>query len=179
MHRLAIALATVAFVATVWLANWLIVHVGPIRVWPTDLLAPAGVYVVGLAFVLRDFIQYRSSRWLALGAIAAGTILSYLIVSHAIAKASAAGFLAAEAIGLLTFWALQRWSVVGAVLCAGVVAAALDSYVFLSLAPQFIPGLDNVQTFFEGQFVAKVTMSVLAIPFVIGTRRWVPRPGAS
>ena len=46
MRRLTIGLAAVGFVATVYFANWLVDHYGPIRVWPTHLLAPAGVYVV-------------------------------------------------------------------------------------------------------------------------------------
>ena len=57
MRRVVTASAFVAFVATVYLANWLVRHVGPVRVWPTTLLAPAGVYMIGLAFLLRDTLQ--------------------------------------------------------------------------------------------------------------------------
>ena len=166
MRRLSIAAAVVAFIATVYLANWLVNHYGPIRVWPTNLLAPAGVYVVGLAFVLRDFIQYQHSKWLALAAIAVGTALS-VFVSPTLALASACAFAASEVIGLSAFWASQRYSIVGAVLIAGALAAAVDSLVFLWLAFHSL-------AFFEGQWIAKVTMSVLAIPFILGTRRLVP-----
>jgi hypothetical protein len=40
-QRVAVAAATVAFVATVYFANWLVDRYGPIRVWPTTLVAPA------------------------------------------------------------------------------------------------------------------------------------------
>ena len=167
MRRLSIAIATVAFIATVYLANWLVNHYGPIRVWPTELLAPAGVYVVGLAFVLRDFIQYQGSRWLAIGAIAVGTALS-VFVSPKLALASAAAFALSEVAGLFTFWLLQRRALVAGVALAGVVAAAIDSYVFLSIAFGSL-------AFFEGQFVAKITMSLLALPIVLGVR-WAYKP---
>lgn len=166
MRRLSIAAATVAFIATIYMANWLVNHYGPIRVWPTELLAPAGVYVVGLAFVLRDFIQYQGSKLLALGAIAVGTALS-VFVSPTLALASACAFAASELVGLGAFFVWQRRSVVGAVLVAGALAAAVDSLVFLWLAFHSL-------VFFEGQWVAKVTMSLLAVPFILGTRRLVP-----
>lgn len=168
MRRLSIAAATALFVATVYFANWLIVRYGPIRVWPTTLMAPAGVYVVALAFVLRDYIQYQGSRLLALAAIAAGTALTFVFVNHTLAFASAAGFATAEVIGLVVFWLLQKRSVAGAVLAAGAVAAALDSLVFLWIAFGSL-------AFFEGQFVAKVTLSALAVPFVLGIRFALPR----
>jgi len=161
-RRVAVAAATVAFVATVYFANWLVDRYGPIRVWPTTLLAPAGVYVVGLAFVLRDFVQYQGSRVLALAAIAVGTGLSVLVSAH-LAFASASAFAASEVAGLAVFWALQRASLVAAVVAAGAVAAAIDSYVFLSIAFGDL-------SFFEGQFVAKVGLSLLAAPLVLGVR---------
>jgi len=60
------------------------------------------------------------------------------------------------------------------VVAAALTAAALDSFVFLSLAPTFIPGVDNVHAFFSGQFVAKVSVTILAVPFVLGARRRWP-----
>lgn len=158
-----LAAVTAAFVFTVYAANWLVENVGPIRVWPTDLLAPAGVYVVGLAFCLRDYVQYRGSKRLALGAIAAGIVLSYF-VSPTLALASACAFAASETTGLGVFWLGQRRTLAGAVLVAGVVAAAIDSLVFLWLAFHSL-------AFFPGQLLAKVTMSLLALPVVILVRR--------
>lgn len=165
-RRLTVASATALFIFTVYGANWLVQHVGPIRVWPTMLLAPAGVYVVGLAFVLRDYVQYQGSKLLALAAIAAGTGLSVL-VSPTLAFASACAFAASEVVGLLAFWIGQRRSIVGSVLVAGVLAAALDSYIFLSLAFHSL-------AFFDGQLVAKLTMSLLAAPVVVLVRRLSP-----
>jgi queuosine precursor transporter len=166
-RRVSVALATALFVATVYLANWLVDRYGPVRVWPTALLAPAGVYVVGLAFVLRDYVQYQGSRLLALAAIAVGTGLS-VFVSPSLALASACAFALSESVGLVIFWLAQRWTVAVAVALAGLVAAAVDSYVFLSLAFHSL-------AFFDGQFVAKVSLSLLAVPLVLGIRRFACR----
>jgi uncharacterized PurR-regulated membrane protein YhhQ (DUF165 family) len=171
MRRLTAIVAACGLLFSVWLANWLITRYGPIRVWPTDLLAPAGVYVVGVAFLLRDTVQRFGGQLLAIAAIAVGAGLS-AIVSPTLALASAAGFLASEMCGLLVFWLLRGnqagpRGLTAAVVAASVVAAALDSYVFLSIAFGDLG-------FFKGQFVAKVTVVVLALPFVVLARRRFP-----
>lgn len=174
MRRLIPAvLVTGAFVATVWFANWLVNRYGPIRVWPTMLLAPAGVYVVGLAFLLRDTIQRLWGTGLALAGIAAGTLLSYLLVSHTLAEASAAAFVASELVGLTVFRLLRGNQggppVLGAaVIASSLAAAALDSYVFLTIAFHSL-------AFFQGQFVAKVSVVALAVPFVLAARKQWPK----
>lgn len=177
-QRAIVVTASIAFVASVWFANWLVNHYGPIRVWPTTLMAPAGVYVVGLAFLLRDTVQRFAGQRLALALIALGTVLS-VIVSWQLALASGAAFAISEVVGLAVFWAAggntsgpKRLSL--AVVAASLAAAALDSYVFLSLAPTFVPGTDNVHLFFKGQFVAKVSVLVLAVPFVLLARKRYP-----
>ena len=103
--------------------------------------------------------------------IAVGTGLSAL-VSPTLALASAAAFAASETLGLVLFWASggnvggpQRLTL--AVVLSSVAAAALDSYVFLSIAFHSL-------AFWQGQFVAKVSVTALAIPFVLGARRRWP-----
>lgn len=185
-RRLILVAASLAFVATVYFANWLVKHYGPIRVWPTDLYAPAGVYVVGLAFLLRDTIQRFAGQLIALALIAVGTLLS-MWVSTGLALASGAAFAASEILGLAIFWALGgnyrgRAGLAAAVVCASAAAAAVDSFVFLTLAPTLVPGVDNLH-FFRGQFVAKVSVLAVAVPFVlVARRRWpntpIPQPVA-
>ena len=171
MRRPVLVLAGAAFVATVYFADWLVNRYGPIRVWPTTLLAPAGVYVIGLAFLLRDTVQRFGGQLLALGLIVVGTGLSAL-VSPTLALASAAAFAASETVGLVLFWAsggnvggAQRLTL--AVILSSIAAAALDSYVFLTIAFHSL-------AFWQGQFVAKVSVTVLALPFVLGARRRWP-----
>lgn len=162
MRRLIVFVSLIGFVATVWAANWAVQRFGPVRVWPTSLLAPAGVYFVGLAFLLRDTVQRFGSKRLALLGIAVGTSLS-VFVSPTLAAASAAAFALSEMSGLVVFWALQRRLSL-AVAGSQLVSAAIDSFVFLSIAFGSL-------AFFQGQFVAKLTLLALAYPIVIGARR--------
>lgn len=175
MRRTLIVICSICFVATVYAANWLVNHYGPIRVWPTQLMAPAGVYVVGLAFLLRDTIQRFAGQLLALSLIAAGTLLSVL-VSPKLALASGVAFAASEICGLTVFTGLggNRGGpprLGAAVVVASLLAAAIDSLLFLWIAFGWEGG---VQPFFKGQFVAKVSVLLLAVPFVLLARRKVP-----
>lgn len=183
-RRLIVAAAACGFVASIWLANWLVENVGPIRVWPFHgLAAPAGVYVVGLAFLLRDTCQRLGGQLLVLGLIAIGCALS-AIVSPTLAGASAAAFAASEILGLAVFWAL-RGNTAGpaglavAVVAASFVAACLDSFVFLSIAfgrTAADPTRWGFPSFFWGQVIAKVSVVVIALPFVLAARRALPAP---
>ncbi len=78
------------FIACIPLANWMIGNVGVVcvpqgpclvPVWPwgpggKPLMAPSGVLMIGLALVLRDLVQRRLGRGVAVGAIVAGAALS-------------------------------------------------------------------------------------------------------
>jgi uncharacterized PurR-regulated membrane protein YhhQ (DUF165 family) len=172
-RRRALVAAGGMFVGCVYLANWLVENVGIINVWPTHLYAPAGVYVIGLAFLLRDTIQRFAGQRLALLLIAAGAGLSAL-VSPRLALASACAFLASEVLGLGLFWGARGNTagpagLAGAVVASSVAAAAVDSLVFLWIAF----GRDGL-AFWEGQFVAKVMVTALAVPFVLAARRRWP-----
>lgn len=165
MRRAAAIGAFCGLLGSVYAANYLVQHVGIIRVWPTDLLAPAGVYMAGVAFLFRDTVQRLAGvRWALLG-IAAGAALSYT-VSPTLAGASAAAFAASELVGLAVLWALGRRLAL-AVGGAQVAAAAVDSLVFLWLAFHSL-------AFFQGQFVAKVSVLALAYPVVIAWRKALP-----
>ncbi|MBQ1167253.1 VUT family protein, partial [Streptomyces sp. A73] len=58
-----------AYIATIPAANWLVDHYGAGPVGP-GLLAPAGVYAVGVALVLRDLAREAAGRAAILAAIA-------------------------------------------------------------------------------------------------------------
>jgi hypothetical protein len=75
--------AFACFLASIPLANWMILHVGTVcmpqgaclvPVAP-GLLAPSGVLTVGAALVLRDVVQRCLGLTWGLAAIAAGTVL--------------------------------------------------------------------------------------------------------
>lgn len=116
--------ALIAYVGTIFAANWAIQRFGLIPVG-FGLLAPAGVYFVGLAFPLRDFIQRTMGRRWGVLAILAGGGLSYL-VAPTFAVASGATFLVSESADMAVYTPLQKrfgW----AVLASSAVALVVDS----------------------------------------------------
>lgn len=200
---LSIGSAVVFALSIVW-ANWLVKHIGPIRVWPFHLVAPAGVYVVGLSFLARDVLQralpamfadsfrhrlphYPYGRREAATARTLGQFFTYALVmlgaglsaivaGRQFAWASAAAFAASEGVGLVLFWWLGGvWGrarrATAATIVSGAASAALDSYVFLTIAFGSL-------AFFDGQFVAKLSVTLVTWPVVLLARRTIAIPPA-
>jgi queuosine precursor transporter len=167
-------LTFVAYLACVPLANWLIGHAGTVCVpqgpclIPVGfgLMAPSGVLVIGAALVLRDIVQRISGIAWALGAVAIGTVLSWLVADPHIAVASAAAFLMSELADCAVYSPLQRRGLVVAVVASGIAGAVVDSAAFLWLA---FGSLD----FLAGQVVGKAWAVLAAIPLILGSRRFV------
>jgi uncharacterized PurR-regulated membrane protein YhhQ (DUF165 family) len=153
--------ALAAYVSTVIGANWLIQKYGPIPVG-FGLTAPAGVYVVGLALVLRDYVQWSLGRAVMLAGLAAGALLSYAVADPHIATASAVAFTFSELLDFALFtWIAPRWA--PAVLAGGLAGAVLDSVLFLSIAFGSL-------AFLPGQIVGKA-YGVAAATLLIALRR--------
>lgn len=185
MRRYEGAFYLVGFIASIWLANWLLGHWGTVRfpggpwlvpVWPGELTAsgntiyaPSGVLAIGIGFTLRDLVQRRLGVRVAIVAIIIGAALSASL-DTSLALASGAAFLLAETLDLFVYTPLQRRNLVGAVVASNVVGIIADSIVFLSIA---FGSLDLL----KGQVIGKAWMTLLAIPIVIGIREWDRRRG--
>lgn len=130
------------YLATIPLANWLIQHVGTecapggpcfIPVFP-GILAPSGVLVVGVALVLRDFVQEHFGTRITLACIAAGTLLSATLAPPFLVLASAVAFGVSELADLAVYSPLRRRGLLTAVLLSSFVGAIVDSAAFLGIA---------------------------------------------
>jgi uncharacterized PurR-regulated membrane protein YhhQ (DUF165 family) len=88
-------LTLLAYIATIPAANLAVTHFGVVPVG-LGYTAPAGVYMVGLALVLRDLAREAAGRGAVLTAIAIGTLLAYLLADPNLATASAIAFAVAE-----------------------------------------------------------------------------------
>lgn len=153
------------FVGSIWVANWLVSHYGVVDVG-FGLKAPAAVFVVGLAFTLRDVVQRVLGVPAVLLAIIVGAALS-LIVSPTFALASGAAFLISETLDLAVYTPLERRGLLLAVGASNVVGLVADSIVFLALAfgsLEFLPG----------QVLGKAYMTALALLILLPVRRVVP-----
>lgn len=171
-RRIAGGAAFAGFIASVFLANWLIAHVGLVGVG-FGLVAPAGVYAIGLTFTCRDLLQNTWGRQWSLAAILVGALLSYL-VAPSFAVASAAAALFGELADFSVYTPLLRRGWIRALVPANLAGLAVDSAVFLWLA---FGSLHLI----EGQIVGKLWMTVLAVVILLPLRRWyaltpAPRP---
>jgi len=167
-----------AFIACIPTANWMIGHVGtvcvphgpclvPVAPWGPGghpLMAPSGVLMIGLALVLRDLVQRRLGRAVALTAIVAGAALSGAVAPPQLIVASAAAFLLSELADFAVYTPLQSRGLVLAVLASSVVGLVVDSVLFLWLA---FGSLD----YLAGQILGKLWMVLLALPVVHWIRK--------
>jgi uncharacterized PurR-regulated membrane protein YhhQ (DUF165 family) len=158
-----------AYITTIPAANLLVTHYGAVPVG-FGLGAPAGVFTVGLALVLRDLLHEWSGPRTVWAAIGAGTILSFLLAADpVVAIASAVAFAVAETADLLVYTPLRRRGLLLALLASNTVGLAVDSLLFLQIAFGDL-------TFLWGQIVAKAWMTLLAAAVLLG---WVAHKRAA
>ena len=84
--RTVIATSQPSFIGTILAANYVTTEYGMVPVG-FGLVATAGTYFAGLAFVLRDTVQDLLGKWTVLALVVAGASLSYLVSDPFIALA--------------------------------------------------------------------------------------------
>ncbi|MGW0927600.1 VUT family protein [Streptomyces sp. NPDC002644] len=158
-----------AYILTIPAANLAVTHLGALPVG-FGYVAPAGVYIVGLALVLRDLARESAGRGAVVGAIAIGTVLSYFLADPALAVASAAAFAVAESMDFVVYEPLRKRGLLVAMLASNAVGLLADSLLFLKLAfgsLEFLPG----------QILGKAWMTIAAL-VVLGALRRQKQPSA-
>lgn len=166
MRLTAVVSLAAAYLSIIVGANLSVAHFGSVPVAP-GLVAPAGVYVAGLAFTWRDFLHRAAGRWalpVVLTTIVSGAALSYLAASSALALGSAAAFGFSELADLAVFQPLHRRHWLLAVVASNTVGLAIDSWLFLSIAFGSL-------AFLPGQIVGKAWMTAAAAALLWLARR--------
>jgi uncharacterized PurR-regulated membrane protein YhhQ (DUF165 family) len=107
MNRALLVTVSAAFLATILAANYVTTEYGMVPVG-FGLVATAGTYFAGLAFVLRDSVQDAGGRRLVLTLIIAGALLSYLVSDPFIALASGVAFLVSETVDMGIYTPLRK-----------------------------------------------------------------------
>ncbi|MEV7669005.1 VUT family protein [Streptomyces albidoflavus] len=153
----------VAYIATIPAANLAVTHIGAVPVG-FGYEAPAGVYMVGLALVLRDLAREAAGRRAILAAIALGTVVSYFLADPALAFASAAAFAVAEMMDFAVYEPLRTRGLLVAMLASNAVGLVADSLIFLRVA---FGSFD----FLPGQILGKAWMTLGAIAVLHFLRR--------
>ena len=164
MHKL---IAFALFAATIPAANWLIGNVGTecIPHGPCiipvgfGLHAPSGVLMIGVAFILRDWLHELAGwRW-SFMAVIVGAALSTLVAAPGLALASGVAFAMSETADLAVYAPLRARGRALAVVASGVAGAVVDSALFLFIA---FGSLD----FMAGQVLGKLYASVAVAAFL-------------
>lgn len=149
--------AVLLYVTTVVLVNLGFSYV-PMVDTGFGLFSPMAV-VVGAVFVIRDFAQ-RGSGHLVLIAMAAATLLSYLLADPYVAIASAAAFAASEIADYLIY-TLTKKPFHQRVLISSLVSTPVDTAVFLF----------GINGFTIGTFVLMVLSKLIAAMIIWTTYR--------
>lgn len=162
-------LALTAYVATIPAANLAVTHFGAVPVG-FGFVAPAGVYLVGLALVLRDVAREATGRAAVVAAIVVGALLSWWLADPALAVASAVAFGVAESMDFAVYEPLRKRGLLVAMLASNAVGLLADSLIFLWLAFRSFDYL-------PGQLLGKTWMTLAAVAVIAVLRRRV-RAGA-
>jgi uncharacterized PurR-regulated membrane protein YhhQ (DUF165 family) len=162
--RLGFAVATTAaYLATIPTANWLVQHHQHAWIAP-HLTAPAGVYMVGIALVLRDWARELAGRGIVIAAVALGIGLSYQLADAKFATASAAAFALSETLDFVVYEKLRERNLTLALAGSNAVGLVADSLLFLWLAFHSL-------AYLPGQLLGKAWMTALAVLLIAATRR--------
>lgn len=165
----------------IWLLYILIILISNIitgSFQPLDIygfIIPCGTFLIGITFILRDFIQIKYGKTKIYILILISMICSFIysIYHHDIfyiTIASSIAFLVSETIDTEIFSRLKT-SFTNKVLISGIIGGLFDSilFVIIGLSPltsnilQWIDIINGI----EGQFVIKSTMQFIGIMIII------------
>lgn len=152
-----------AYIATIPAANFAVTHYGLVPVG-LGYTAPAGVYVVGIALVLRDLAREAAGRAAILAAIAVGTVLSFWLANPQLAVASAAAFAIAETMDFAVYEPLRQRGLITAMAASNAVGILADSLIFLWLAFGSL-------AYLPGQLLGKAWMTLAAVAVIAAWQR--------
>lgn len=151
------------YMATIPLANLAVQHLGAVPVWP-GVAAPAGVYFVGIALVLRDFVRETLGRAAVVAAIFTGVVLSFVSSTPVLALASAAAFTISETADFIVYERQRRRGMTVALAASNVAGLVADSLVFLGVAFGSLHYL-------PGQLLGKAWMTLAVVVVLVAWRR--------
>lgn len=156
--------SVVAYLGSIVAANWLTSRYGLVPVG-FGLVATAGTYAAGLAFVARDAVQDAAGRAGVVIALAVGAVLSWLLASPTLAVASAVAFGLSELADMAIYTPLRRKGYVRAAVASNFVGSVVDTLLFLWLA-----GFALAPVVVGGQLVGKAWVTVVVVGLVVMTR---------
>ncbi len=168
MLATAIALAALLDVSANWLAAHLLLTVGP-------FLIPGGTFLFALGFTTYDYIRRQYGWWPTLSAVVLGFVASMLYATvwgGGVGRIAVAGLIAlacSSTTDLLAQSIALRRPIWQYVLFSNAVSLLVDTVVFASIAFAALPPEARLRII-AGQYLAKIAMTIIAIPLVYGVR---------
>lgn len=169
MNRTQALAAFTAYVLSVVAANYATARYGLISALP-GILVTAGTYAAGTSLIARDIVQDTAGRAAVIAGIVVGAGISSVTASPILAVASGAAFLTSELADMAVYTPLRRHGWARAVLASNVVGAAIDTAVFLAIAP-----FPLSWPVFAGQMVVKAVWVSVAVVGPVALWRVVKR----
>lgn len=157
MKKYAALGAIACFILFVIGANLMTAHLGMINL-PFGLTVTAGTFAAGLVLIARDAINDLAGRLFVIGCIVTGALLSGVTAPAMIAAASAAAFLISELVDWSVYEPMRRRGWGRAVLLSSLIAAPVDTVIFLWIAP-FPVTLSAV----AGQVLVKTVLTLIVV----------------
>lgn len=169
----------VLYITVIVTANIITSLLPPLAIF--GFIVPSGSFLIGLTFLLRDYVQTRAGRkntyLLIVAALLINTCVSFFFDSMTwVIFASAISFIVSETTDTEIFTRVET-SFKNRVLLSGIIGGALDSVIFVvigisPLGVGFIPWA-AVPTAILGQFVIKLMMQLLVfgVPMLTGKER--------
>lgn len=151
---------TAAFAGMVVAANWMTATFGLVPIG-LGLAVTAGTFAAGGVLIVRDALQIAASRWWIIAAIAIGVLLSVVMSAPSIALASGLAFAASELVDWGVFSRLRHRSLALAVAVSSLVAAPVDTVLFLAVA-----GFGVTPQAVLGQLIVKTGMALVVAAFL-------------
>ena len=175
-----LAPAIAAMVAVVAAANVLVQH--PLEAFGAGEWLTWGAFTYPLSFLVTDLTNRRfgagQARRVVYVGFALGVALSVALATPRIALASGAAFLAGQLLDIRVFDRLRRQAWWRAPLVSSLLASALDTALFFSLAFAFTPV--PWPTLALGDFAVKLAMALLLLaPFRAAIALIGARPAAA
>lgn len=140
-----------------YIATIVIVNIGfdalPMIQTPLGVL-PVMAFFVGVIFILRDFVQRRVGHLKVIPLMLVGAVITWFIVSPALALASVAAFMISEFVDWAVYTGTKK-TFEERVLISSALSTPVDSAVFLGMIGFLTPGSLIVMT------ASKMLVSVL------------------
>lgn len=149
-----VTITTAAFVASVALANYMTATFGLVAIGP--LLVTAGTFAAGFSLVARDGMHQTARKpvFAVPAAIVVAALVSAWTSTPELALASGLAFLASEMVDWAVFMPVRQRSLPAAIVVSSVVAAPVDTVLFLHIA-----GFPVTFTAALGQFIVKTLLA--------------------